>query len=161
MPTECSADLFGFAPVEGRAVVAAFDGGAITSDAGSLLLGAADHAIKLTKRFAACFHDARRQNLIEHEVVTLVAQRTFGIALGYEDLNDHDDLRHDPVMAVLAGKLAARREDCAPLAGKSTLNRLELSRLQSTRYHKISQSGKRPDARHQAACHAIQIGDDR
>ena len=138
MPTECSADLFGFAPVEGRAVVAAFDGGAITSDAGSLLLGAADHAIKLTKRFAACFHDARRQNLIEHEVVTLVAQRTFGIALGYEDLNDHDDLRHDPMMAVLAGKLAARREDCAPLAGKSTLNRLELSRLQSTRYHKIS-----------------------
>ena len=138
MPTECSADLFGFAPVEGREVVAAFDGGTITSDAGSLLLGAADHAIKLTKRFAACFHDARRQHLIEHEVVTLVAQRTFGIALGYEDLNDHDDLRHDPVMAVLAGKLAARREDCAPLAGKSTLNRLELSRLELTRYHKIS-----------------------
>src|ERR1700704_5931357 len=138
MPTECSADLFGFAPVEGREVVAAFDGGAITSDAGSLLLGAADHAIELTKRFAACFHDARRQHLIEHEVVTLVAQRTFGIALGYEDLNDHDELRHDPVMAVLAGKLAARREDCAPLAGKSTLNRLELSRLEATRYHKIS-----------------------
>jgi hypothetical protein len=129
MPTECSADLFGFAPVEGREVVAAFDGGAITSDAGSLLLGAADHAIRLTKRFAACFHDARRRHLIEHEVVTLVAQRTFGIALGYEDLNDHDELRHDPAMAVLAGKLAARREDCAPLAGKSTLNRLELSRL--------------------------------
>src|SRR5450759_2750932 len=61
-----------------------------------------------------------------------------GIALGYEDLNDHDELRHDPVMAVLAGKLAARREDCAPLAGKSTLNRLELSRLQSSRFHKIS-----------------------
>ena len=138
MPTECSADLFGFAPVEGREVVAAFDGGAITSDAGSLLLGAADHAIRLTKRFAACFHDARRRHLIEHEVVTLVAQRTFGIALGYEDLNDLDELRHDPVMAVLAGKLAARRQDCAPLAGKSTLNRLELSRLQSTRYHKIS-----------------------
>src|ERR1700716_2278936 len=138
MPTECSADLFGFAPVEGREVVAAFDGGAITSDAGSLLLGAADHAIKLTKRFAACFHDARRQHLIEHEVVTLVAQRTFGIALGYEDLNDHDELRHDPVLAVLAGKLAARREDCAPLAGKSTLNRLELSRSEPTRYHKVS-----------------------
>jgi Transposase DDE domain group 1 len=138
MPTECNADLFGFAPVEGREVVAAFDGGAITSDAGGLLLGAADHAIKLTKRFAACFHDVRRQHLIEHEVVTLAAQRVFGIALGYEDLNDHDDLRHDPVMAVLAGKLAARREDCAPLAGKSTLNRLELSRLEPTRYHKIS-----------------------
>ncbi len=138
MPTECSADLFGFAPVEGREVVGAFDGGAITSDAGALLLGAADRAIDLTKRFAACFHDTRRQHLVEHEVVTLVAQRVFGIALGYEDLNDHDELRHDPMMAVLAGKLAARREDCAPVAGKSTLNRLELGRLQPTRYHKIS-----------------------
>jgi len=138
MPTECSADLFGFAPVEGREVVAAFDGGAITSDAGALLLGAADRAIKLTERLAACFHDVRRQDLIEHEVVTLVGQRVFGIALGYEDLNDHDDLRHDPVMAVLAGKLEARRDDCAPVAGKSTLNRLELSRLEATRYHRIS-----------------------
>ena len=138
MPTECSADLFGFAPVEGRDVVAAFDGGAITSDAGALLLGAADRAIKLTERLTACFHDVRRQDLIEHEVVTLVGQRVFGIALGYEDLNDHDELRHDPVMAVLAGKLEARRDDCAPVAGKSTLNRLELSRLEATRYHRIS-----------------------
>ncbi|MGH3593461.1 MAG: IS1380 family transposase [Candidatus Binataceae bacterium] len=138
MRTECSADLFGFAAVEGREVVGGFDGGAITSDAGGLLLGAADRAIKLTERFAACFHDTRRQHLIEHEVVTLLTQRVFGIALGYEDLNDHDELRHDPMMAVLAGKLAARREDCAPVAGKSTLNRLELSRLQPTRYHRIS-----------------------
>src|SRR5947209_4238312 len=138
MPTECSADLFGFAPVEGREVVAAFDGGAITSDAGALLLRAADHAIKLTERFAACFHDTRRQHLIEHEVATLVGQRVFGIVLGYEDLNDHDELRHDPMMAVLAGRLEARREDCAPVAGKSTLNRLELSKLTPTRYHKIS-----------------------
>jgi hypothetical protein len=138
MPTDCSADLFGFAPVEGREVIAAFDGGAITSDAGALLLGVADHAVRLTERFAACFHDARRVHLIEHEVGTLVGQRVFGIALGYEDINDHDELRHDPVMAVLAGKLAARREDCAPLAGKSTLNRLELSRLEPSRYHKIS-----------------------
>ena len=138
MPTECSADLFGFAPVEGREVVACFDGGAITSDAGALLLGAADRAIGLMGRFAACFHDERRQDLIEHEVMTLVGQRVFGIALGYEDLNDHDELRHDPMMALLAGKLEARREQCAPVAGKSTLNRLELSRLQPTRYHKIS-----------------------
>src|SRR5712691_5147362 len=140
MPTECSPDLFGFAPVEGREVVAAFDGGAITSDAGALLLGATDRAIRMMDRFAGCFHDMRRQHLIEHEVVTLVAQRVFGIALGYEDLNDHDDLRHDPMMAVLAGKLEAQREDCAPVAGKSTLNRLELSRLQPTRYHKICQN---------------------
>ena len=138
MPTESSRDLFGFAPVEGREVVAAFDGGAITSDAGALLLGATDRAIGMMTRFAACFHDERRADLIEHEVVTLVGQRVFAIALGYEDLNDHDNLRHDPMMAVLAGKLEARREDCAPVAGKSTLNRLELSKLEPTRYHKIS-----------------------
>src|ERR1700730_6101827 len=138
MLTECNRDLFGFAPVEGREVVAAFDGGAITSDAGALLLGATDRAIGMMERFAACFHDERRQDLIEHEVVTLLGQRVFGIALGYEDLNDHDELRHDPMMAVLAGKLEARREDCAPVAGKSTLNRLELSCLEPTRYHKIS-----------------------
>ena len=75
---------------------------------------------------------------IEHEVPTLVGQRVFGLALGYEDVNDHDTLRHDPVMAVLAGKLAARRKGCAALAGKSTLNRLELSRPEPSRYHKIS-----------------------
>src|SRR5258708_13219638 len=136
MPTECSGDLFGFVPVEGREVVAAFDGGAITSDAGALLLGGADRAIGMVGRFGGCFHDERRADLIEHEVVTLLGQRVFGIALGYEDLNDHDELRHDPMMAVLAGKLEARRDDCAPVAGKSTLNRLELSRVEATRYHK-------------------------
>src|SRR3984893_7730201 len=138
MPTECSGDLFGFAPVEGREVVAAFDGGPITSEAGALLRGTTVRAVGMMERFAACFHDERRQDLIEHEVVTLVGQRVFGIALGYEDLNDHDELRHDPLMAVLAGKLEARRDDCAPIAGKSTLNRLALSQLEPTRYHKIS-----------------------
>jgi hypothetical protein len=119
-------------------VEAAFDAGLVTSDAGALLLGATDRAIGMIDRFAACFHDERRQDLIEHEVATLVRQRVFAIALGYEDLNDHDELRHDPLMAVLAGKLEARREECAPVAGKSTLNRLELSKLEPTRYHKIS-----------------------
>jgi Transposase DDE domain group 1 len=138
MPTECSPMLFEFAPVEGRAVVAAFDGGAITSDAGALLLGETDRAIRLTERFAACFTDARVAGLVEHAVGTMVLQRVVGIALGYEDLNDHDELRHDPVLAVLAGKLAATRSDCAPLAGKSTLNRIELSRPEPTRYHKVS-----------------------
>jgi hypothetical protein len=138
MATECNPELFGFAPVEGREVVAAFDAGAITSDAGALLLGATDRAIGMMDRFASCFHDVRCPEFIEHEVVTLVGQRVFGIALGYEDLNDHDELRHDPLMAVLAGKLEARRQDCAPVAGKSTLNRLELSCLEPTRYHKIS-----------------------
>lgn len=138
MPTECSAEQFDFGMVEGRAVEAAFDAGLVTSDAGALLLRATDRAIGLMDRFAACFHDERRRELIEHEVATLVGQRVFAIALGYEDLNDHDELRHDPMMAVLAGKLEARRADCAPVAGKSTLNRLELSELTPTRYHKIS-----------------------
>jgi hypothetical protein len=122
-------------------VEAGFDGGTITSDAGGLLLGATDRAVGLVGRFSACFADARRPDLIEHEVATLVGQRVFGIALGYEDLNDHDTLRHDPAMAVLAGKLAARRSDCGPVAGKSTLNRLELSRPAPTRYHKIAHDG--------------------
>jgi len=138
MPTKCSAECFDFGTVEGRSVEAAFDGGLVTSDAGALLLKATDSAIGLMGRFAGCFHDERRPELIEHQVATLVGQRVFAIALGYEDLNDHDELRHDPLMAVLAGKLAAKREDCAPVAGKSTLNRLELSKLEPTRYHKIS-----------------------
>ena len=138
MQTECSPEQFDFGRVEGRAVEAAFDGGLVTSDAGALLLGASDQAIDLVGRFADCFRDCRRSYLIEHTVATLVRQRVFGIALGYEDLNDHDDLRHDPVMAVLAGKLESRRADCAPVAGKSTLNRLELSRAEPTRYHKIA-----------------------
>jgi DDE family transposase len=138
MPTECSAECFDFGIVEGRPVEAAFDAGLVTSDAGALLLGATDRAIGMLDRFGACFHDERRQDLIEHEITTLVGQRVFGIALGYEDLNDHDELRRDPMMAVLAGKLEGRREDCAPVAGKSTLNRLELSKLEPTRYHKIS-----------------------
>ena len=138
MPTECSAEQFDFGIVEGRIVEAAFDAGLVTSDAGALLLGASDRAIGLVDRFAACFRDHRRQDLVEHAVSTLIGQRVFGIALGYEDLNDHDELRYDPLMAVLAGKLSARRKDCAAVAGKSTLNRLELSRQEPTRYHKIA-----------------------
>src|SRR6516162_3257311 len=138
MQTECNADLFGFASIEGRKVVAAFDGGTMTSDAGAMLLGATDRQIRLIERFAGCFTDHRVAELVVHEVAGLVGQRVLGIALGYEDLIDHDQLRHDPVMAVLGGKLEARRADCAPLAGKSTLNRLELSRAEPTGYHKIS-----------------------
>jgi Transposase DDE domain group 1 len=143
MQTECSADLYGFAPVEGRKVVAGFDGGTMTSEAGAMLLGATDGQIRLIERFAGCFTDYRDADLVEHTVRGLVGQRVFGIALGYEDLIDHDLLRHDPVMAVLGGKLEARRSDCAPLAGKSTLNRLELSREEPTRYHKISYDAAR------------------
>jgi hypothetical protein len=138
MQTECIPDIFGFEAVEGRQVVAAFDGGAITSDAGALLLGATNRAIGMVDRLASCFVDQRSQAHVEHSVATLVGQRIFGIALGYEDLNDHETLRHDPLMAVLAGKLEARRRDCAAVAGKSTLNRLELSKPEPSRYHKIS-----------------------
>ena len=142
MHTDCSLDRFTFAPVEGRRVEAAFDGGAVSSNAGALLLGGTDRAIGLVDRFAGCFRDFRRQELIEHRLETLVGQRVFALALGYEDLVDHDELRHDPVMALLAGKLRARRRTCAPVAGKSTLNRLEHSLRGArsglpTRYHKI------------------------
>jgi len=143
MQTECSAKPSEFAPVEGRPVVAEFDGGAVTSDAGGLLLGAADKAIGLVRRLSGCFRDARDGRYIEHTVATLVGQRVFGLALGYEDLNDHESLRHDAVFGTLLGKLEPkRRADCAALAGKSTLNRLELHESQgSSRYHKI-----RPEA---------------
>ena len=94
--------------VEGRQVVAAFDGGDNTSDAGGLLLGATDRAIGLVERFAACFQRRpRTRTQVEHTIEAMVAQRVFGIALGYEDLIDHDQLRHDPVLATLAGKLEA------------------------------------------------------
>jgi hypothetical protein len=100
VPTECNPSLFEFARVEGRAVVASFDGGRMTSDAGALLLGAADRVIGLTRRLAGCFTDARNPAFIEHEVETLVMQRVVGIALGYEDLIDHSRTR-------LSGRVAA------------------------------------------------------
>jgi hypothetical protein len=141
MPTQCSRDLFGYEVVDGREVVAAFDGGDHTTDAGGLLLGATDRTIGLIGRFAACFVDGRAQAQVEHTVEAMVAQRVFGIALGYEDLIDHDHLRHDPVLATLAGKLEAKRQNCAPLAGKSTLNRLEHAPSGPARYHKIGHDG--------------------
>ena len=122
-------------------MVAAFDGGEVTSDAGALLLGATDRAIGLVTRFAACFADGRAQAQVEHSVAAMVAQRVFGIALGYEDIVDHDQLRHDPVLATLAGKLRSKRKDCAALAGKSTLNRLEHAPRGPSRYHKIGHDG--------------------
>lgn len=137
MPTQCSLEPMLFARLEGRAVVADFGGGAMTSDAGALLLGATDRAIGLVERFAGCFLDGRSTDRVVHDVRTMVGQRVFGLALGYEDLNDHDDLRRDPVLGTVLGRLEARRSGCAPLAGKSTLNRLERSRPEPGRYHKI------------------------
>ena len=117
-------------------MVAAFDGGQVCSDGGALLLKRTDEAIGLVDRLARCFVDGRQAGSVEHSVRSMLAQRIFGLALGYEDLNDHERLRTDPVFGVLAGKLEE------PLAGKSTLNRLELfPRRGLSRYHRI-----RPDS---------------
>src|SRR3972149_8862540 len=138
MQTQCNSQQFEFEAVKGRAVVAAFDGGAVSSAAGALLLSKLDRGIGLIERFAGCFDDRRDPDLIEHSVATLIGQRVLGIALGYEDLTDHDQLRHDPLWAAALGKLEPkRRGECAPLAGKSTLNRLERS-PHNGRYHKIA-----------------------
>ncbi len=119
MPTQCTLDSLDFGRVEGRAVVADFSGGTMTSNAGALLLAQTDRAVEIIDSFAACFGDGRNPGLIEHTVRTLVGQRVIGIALGHEDLVDHDDLRHDPVLAAMLGKLTPRRKKCAPLAGKA------------------------------------------
>ena len=138
MPTDCNPKLFAFEAVERKWVVAGFDGGTITSNAGALLLGQVDRGLGLVRRFAQCFTDRRDPRYVEHRLETLLGQRIVGLALGYEDLNDHDELRKDPVMAVLAGKLSAHRNDCEALAGKSTLNRLEhRPKRHGAKYHKI------------------------
>jgi len=148
MPTECSQKRFEFEAVDGHAVVAGFDGGTITSNAGALLLGQVDRGLGLVRRFAQCFSDRRDPRYVEHQVETLLGQRIFGLVLGYEDLNDHDELRRDPSFAVLAGKLKpVLRSDCEALAGKSTLNRLEhRPKRHGSKYHKIDCDGARVDA---------------
>jgi hypothetical protein len=130
-----------FARLDRRELVADFGGGAISSDAGALLLGATDRAIGLVERFAACFADGRDPGRVSHELPTLVGQRVFGIALGYEDLSDHDDLRRDPVLGAVLGRLEAKRPGLAPLAGKSTLNRLEHAPTGADRYRRIGHDG--------------------
>jgi hypothetical protein len=125
---------FAFLPLGNRHVLAQFDGGAITSDAGALLLREVADKTGILRRFAACFTDHRDPDRTEHSALDLLAQRVYGLALGYEDLTDHDDLRHDPLLAVLVGKedpggqqRARHRDKGKALAGKSTLNRLELT----------------------------------
>ncbi len=137
MTTECTQVGFEFQPLKNRAIRAQFDGGAITSDGGSLLLREVEKRTGILRQFASCFTDYRNPERIEHTVEELVAQRVYGLALGYEDLNDHEELRKDPLLAVLVEKSHPGEE---ALAGKSTLNRLELTletASQKERYKKI------------------------
>ncbi|RPI30109.1 MAG: IS1380 family transposase [Hyphomicrobiaceae bacterium] len=148
MPTECNTDRLAFQPLGRREVVGAFDGGTITSDAGGLLLREVEQRTGILRQFAACFVDHRDPELVEHTVQELVSQRIYGLALGYEDLNDHDQLRRDPLLATLVGKedptgqdRTRTRDRGKPLAGKSTLNRLELTPVRAdarSRYKKIT-----------------------
>lgn len=147
MKTECSRELFSFQPLSARQVTAEFDGGTITSDAGGLLLREVEAKTGLLADLARCFDDFRDPNLLEHTVEELLKQRVFALALGYEDLNDHDQLRADPLLATLVGKRDVTgqertdpRDRGKPLAGKSTLNRLELTPARAnakSRYKKI------------------------
>src|ERR1019366_6914512 len=137
METECTVGTLRFQAVARRAVQARFDGGALTSDGGAVLLREVDRVTGLLSQFAACFRDARDPARVTHPVAALVRQRVYGLAPGFEDLNDHDQLRHDPLFAVLA----EAADLTAPLAGKSTLNRLELSAAtieEAERYKKIA-----------------------
>jgi hypothetical protein len=155
MVAECNGRTLQFQGVGRREVIARFDGGDISSDGGSLLLREIESRTKVVEQFAGCFTDHRNPDLIEHTAGDLVAQRVFGLALGYEDLNDHDDLRSDPLLAVAVGKTDPKgktrvreRDRGKALAGKSTLNRLELTKADATageRYKKIVLDGDAVD----------------
>ncbi len=148
MRTQCTSESLLLQAPRRREIVARFDGGAISSDGGGLLLPAVERRTGILRQFAGCFTDHRDPDLIEHTVEELIAQRVYGLALGYEDLNDHDELRHDPLLAVLVGKADPRgqdrlrpRDQGKALAGKSTLNRLELTPAgadRDSRYKKIT-----------------------
>ena len=148
MKTHCNQKTFEFQTENYRKVVAHFNGGNISSDSGGLLLKQTEQITGIISQFAACFTDHRDPDLIEHTVEELIAQRIYALALGYEDLNDHDELRNDPLLAVLVGKQdptgnrrIRKRDKGKPLAGKSTLNRLELTPVRAnkdSRYKKVT-----------------------
>ena len=142
-----------FDPVGARAVVADFSGGTLSTDGGVLLLRQIDRGLGLTRRLATCFHDQRDPDWVDHTVEELLAQRIHGLALGYEDLNDHEQLRRDPLLAVACGKPDPLGQDRflpqfrgVALAGPSTLNRLELSNNQKSRCHKLPHEPARVEA---------------
>jgi hypothetical protein len=133
--TECLQESFTFTAHFSRHAQTEFTACRVSSDGGALLLRKADRTVNLLGHLAACFIDGRSPLLIRHRLSEMLAQRTYGLALGYEDLNDHEQLRSDPLLGLLSGK----RNLDEPLAGKSTLNRLELTG-RSLRYHKIGYS---------------------
>ena len=145
--TDCNAQPLLFPELTIRPVVVDFDAPHVSSDGGGVLLGRLDRSYGYLQRFARCFRDHRNEELIEHSVLELLRQRTYGLALGYEDLNDHDGLCTDPLLASVCGKADPTGQDRLreqdkgkPLAGKSTLNRLELTPAEanaSARYKKI------------------------
>jgi hypothetical protein len=138
--TQCTQQSFGFHQLGRREIKARFDAPAITSDGGGLLLRELDARFGFIKHFAACFEDQRSARFVRHDLEALLGQRIFGIALGYEDLNDHERLRHDPLMAILVNKRYPEIQEKNGLAGKSTLNRLELTPVgasKKSRYKKI------------------------
>ena len=144
MTTDCTSGQLEFSGLGPRRIQAAFDGGRVTSDGGVLLLREVALRTRILDRFASCFSDRRDPERIEHTVTELVSQRILAIACGYEDLNDHDILRDDALLAAAAGKLdptgatrARQRDRGHALAGKSTLNRLELTTAANHRYKKI------------------------
>jgi len=148
MTTECNSAYLDFPMLGSRGVLADFDGGDISSDGGALLLRETERLTGVIRQFAACFTDHRNPDLTEHTAEELIAQRVYALALGYEDLNDHDDLRRDPLLATVVGKAdptgktrQRRRDRGKALAGKSTLNRLELTPVGAdagSRYKKIT-----------------------
>lgn len=140
--TDCIPEQFQFKRVKSRQVIVNFKGGTVTSNAGLTLIADLDQKLKITSRLAACFQDYRQPNRVEHSLSTLVAQRVYGLVQGYEDVNDHEQLRHDPMFALAVGKILGEGTQSVVLAGKSTLNRLEhcpeteINRVES-RYHRI------------------------
>jgi len=145
MTTDCIPQQLEFQGPGRRTVVASFDGGTLSSDGGLLLLAEVERQRGILRQFAACFEDHRHPGLIEHSVEELVNQRILALALAYEDLNDHDELRSDPLLATVVGKTdptgSNRRQEQdrgKALAGKSTLNRLEWGTVLQDRYRKIS-----------------------
>ena len=155
MEAQCIQEQMAFQQLGRRGVIGRFDGGQISSDAGGLLLREVEKRFGILERFSGCFRDYRDPQRIEHSVETLIGQRVYGMALGYEDLNDHDSLRHDVVMGVLCEKVDPRGHDRArerdqgkPIAGKSTLNRLELTpegANEKSRYKKIVAEAEKID----------------